>query len=673
MNPAGSSVPIKTRALADIFPGPVPFTEKEGEVFFGRDREKDRLRELLQVYRTVLMHAQSGSGKTSLVRAGLIPLLEAAGVKWVRCRVGGVSPSSLRTAPERNVFTTVLLSGLGQSASTATTITEGLSAFWQDAVAKDSEHVLILDQFEELFTNYPDRWSHREPFFEQLAELVKDRPGIRILFVIREEFVSRLEPFAYYLPEQFQVRMFLERLRDSSARDAVRGPFEMAGVKFESEEILGEFIDNLRKERVQKEFSVGDVEEYSGEFPDLIQLQVVCRNLARGVQQAGLRIIGQREIEVHGNPERSLIRFYEEGIERVAAEQHVSQAKLRSWFENKMITSGGTRGTVFMDQRETEGLSNDAVKALDESAHLLRGEPRAGGVWYEVTHDRLIAPVWQSNREWRARRTQRFQRVAALAALVLVVAGGLAMWRIEASRLAEVDEAHRAEQQAEENTKKAQTAVQGIFEQSAATGSNTPVARQVASDVANFLFSANDSSFRNLTVSIGQLWHSAPTQACETLDRLVKLLPAQPAGAVAFPPATEEVRQLRRGFLAGLKTAPDKQGAFGRYLCAHNAAVIIASFPKEVADTPGATDAEVTRWKQRGLAAAFAARPTAHGDVQIVADDFLDWNDASDLSKRLDQAFPGKHPYVVACYDGFKVCAQGLGGPAGYTLFDLPH
>src|SRR5437870_2149502 len=92
--------------LLNLFPGPIPFTEDNGKVFFGRDVEKERLRELLQVYRTVLLHAQSGAGKTSLVSAGLVPLLREGGIRTAQFRVGGISLSSLKLTPQQNAFTT---------------------------------------------------------------------------------------------------------------------------------------------------------------------------------------------------------------------------------------------------------------------------------------------------------------------------------------------------------------------------------------------------------------------------------------------------------------------------------------------------------------------------------------------------------------------------------------
>ena len=49
------------------------------------------------------------------------------------------------------------------------------------------------------------------------------------------------------------------------------------------------------------------------------------------------------------------------------------------------------------------GIPNEAVDEL-EDAHLIRGEWRAGGRWFELNHDRFIEPIRESNRAWLAER-----------------------------------------------------------------------------------------------------------------------------------------------------------------------------------------------------------------------------------------------------------------------------
>lgn len=67
--------------------GLVPFAESERDVFFGRDRERDELAALITAegFRAGLLYGESGVGKTSLLRAGLVPHLRDHGVITVVC------------------------------------------------------------------------------------------------------------------------------------------------------------------------------------------------------------------------------------------------------------------------------------------------------------------------------------------------------------------------------------------------------------------------------------------------------------------------------------------------------------------------------------------------------------------------------------------------------------
>src|ERR1043166_6601352 len=55
--------------------GPRPFEEQDGQLFFGRDQEARELVSLIMAHPIVLLYAQSGAGKTSLVKAAVIGLL----------------------------------------------------------------------------------------------------------------------------------------------------------------------------------------------------------------------------------------------------------------------------------------------------------------------------------------------------------------------------------------------------------------------------------------------------------------------------------------------------------------------------------------------------------------------------------------------------------------------
>ena len=84
------------------------------------------------------------------------------------------------------------------------------------------------------------RWQERRPFFDQLAQALHDLPTMKVVFVMREEYIAQLEPFAELLPEKLRPRMHLERLRGNC------GPFR-GGETFPE---LGSFLRPERSRRI---------------------------------------------------------------------------------------------------------------------------------------------------------------------------------------------------------------------------------------------------------------------------------------------------------------------------------------------------------------------------------------------------------------------------------------
>src|SRR6266567_9334860 len=85
--------------------GPRPYERDDLALFFGRDYEADELLSLIISYRELLFYAQSGTGKTSLLNARVIPLLEQEEFEVLPvARVQGVPPRDLETAEIHNIY-----------------------------------------------------------------------------------------------------------------------------------------------------------------------------------------------------------------------------------------------------------------------------------------------------------------------------------------------------------------------------------------------------------------------------------------------------------------------------------------------------------------------------------------------------------------------------------------
>lgn len=239
------------------FPGLRPFEDADAKFFFGRDEQVDQLLKRLQRdQRFVGVVGQSGCGKSSLVRAGLLPVLYAgfmarAGSSW---RVAVMRPSdaggdkpieSLAQALERsgtleNVAEEKPLR-IGQTIATLLGGARGLVEVVQQArLAADENILIVVDQFEELF-----RFRHSlgaayvsddaAAFVKLLLEASRYRDAdtgaplpVYVLITMRSDFIGDCAQFRT-LPETLNDGLFLvPRLTRDQMQEAIEGPVGVA-------------------------------------------------------------------------------------------------------------------------------------------------------------------------------------------------------------------------------------------------------------------------------------------------------------------------------------------------------------------------------------------------------------------------------------------------------------
>ena len=110
--------------------------------------------------------------------------------------------------------------------------------------------MLIIDQFEELFTAHQDHWQERPAFFAQFDAAMRADPGLRVVLTLREDFVAALDPNAYLLTDKLRARFYMERMGVPAALEAVRQPAAAAGYPFGAG-VAERLVDNLRLFRVR--------------------------------------------------------------------------------------------------------------------------------------------------------------------------------------------------------------------------------------------------------------------------------------------------------------------------------------------------------------------------------------------------------------------------------------
>ncbi len=408
--------------------GPRPYRREDSDKFFGRNREARDLVDMLMAERVVLFYAQSGAGKSSLLNAKVIPDLEAQGFHVLPpLRVGADVPPDIDPRAIHNIFIfSSLLSLVDPDTPPETLVDQTLSTFLQTfnfvvphesesndiyidegveslpATSPPSLPILIWDQFEELFTTHRGRWQEATAFFEQVAEALESIPELGVVFVMREDHVAAIEPYAQLLPRRLRARFRIERLGYEGGLQAIRKPAKGAGCPFD-EGVAERLVDNLRRIRGQGPGSDVQEQEALGPYVEPVQLQVVCSRLWENLPEQEDRLIQWEEVAEFGDVDQALSGFYEDAVARCMRDANVGERNVRRWFAQQLITPLQTRGLVLRGADETGGLPNVAVDVL-EGLHIIRAEARAGARWYELSHDRLVEPVIGSNRAWEEAR-----------------------------------------------------------------------------------------------------------------------------------------------------------------------------------------------------------------------------------------------------------------------------
>ncbi|MGB8986705.1 MAG: ATP-binding protein, partial [Candidatus Sulfotelmatobacter sp.] len=238
---------MQLEALLNPFPGLRPFEADEDHLFFGREKEIDDLLQRLRSNRFLTVAGTSGSGKSSLVRSGLIPALQSgfmvkAGSSWrVATFRPGENPighlAASLDAPD--VFGTT-----GELATTNRVLLEatlrrsslGLVAAVRQAVLPRSENVLVVvDQFEELFrfrrsAEIKNSDDEAVAFVSLLLEAAQQNEmPIYVVLTMRSDFIGDCIEFAG-LPEAVNEGLYLvPRMTRDELRSAITGPVAVAG------------------------------------------------------------------------------------------------------------------------------------------------------------------------------------------------------------------------------------------------------------------------------------------------------------------------------------------------------------------------------------------------------------------------------------------------------------
>ncbi len=250
--PLGPEMPIERRDDVCPYRGLQTFDEEHAEYFYGRDGDIQRLIEKLKATRFLAVVGPSGSGKSSLVRAGVIPAIKKGVLPesdtWaVRVFTPGARPLTALTAnllrlyPQESMNRT--LDQLNEDERTLhLSVSLGLSEL--PATART---VLVIDQFEEIFTLCRDE-RERTQFLANLlyAAFIPDGQTI-VLLTLRADFYHKCAAYPE-LSSRIAAQQFLVSLMSAdNLRQAIEEPAWHTGLEFE-QGLVATILDDVENQ-----------------------------------------------------------------------------------------------------------------------------------------------------------------------------------------------------------------------------------------------------------------------------------------------------------------------------------------------------------------------------------------------------------------------------------------
>ena len=196
-----------------------PFDEAHGDYFFGRTLDAEVIVDNVLTHKVTLLYGESGIGKSSLVNVGLRKALLAR----------------KRDVP---LF-------FQREWRDPTSVFECLHGLGAPSQSVEKLRVLVLDQFEEffLYVHSPNK------FAEQLAAITNRATApVHVLFSMRSDAISLLDPLRLDLPDLFDATLELQHLDRNAVIEAIEGPIQVWNKKHAEVKMDDDFAATLVKE-----------------------------------------------------------------------------------------------------------------------------------------------------------------------------------------------------------------------------------------------------------------------------------------------------------------------------------------------------------------------------------------------------------------------------------------
>jgi hypothetical protein len=366
------------------FAGLAPFQEADADRFYGRASEVGAVLARLRHCPLIALAGPSGVGKSSLVRAGIIPQLKATGEGWDALILRpGRSPLAALSAlfvelTRAATDPAIAASGVGGGEHVAEPAPADLRAApgqlgatlraW--AHRKRRRLLVFVDQFEELFTLCADP-DERAAFLACLDGVADDASSpLRVLLSIRSDFLDRLAGHRHLAAAIGHGLMLVPPLDRDGLRDALVRPVEAADCRYEDAALIDDML--------------AAVAAAPGSLP-LLQFAAARLWTERDRDR---RLLTRASYEAMGGIAGTLADHADHVLAAISGRE---QTLVRTIFE-RLVTPERTRAVVSLDElRELPGDPDEIERLVHRlvDARLLVIESRA-------VYDRVVEIVHES-------------------------------------------------------------------------------------------------------------------------------------------------------------------------------------------------------------------------------------------------------------------------------------
>ena len=395
--------------------GLASYKRQDAARFFGREKETRKLSELIQANYCTILYGQSGAGKTSLIQAGVCPML--SDMQFLPIPIKLDHSGTVSYAQQIMDRVREEIRGIDGEIEFPIEIPVGVddrsqawlffhtANFWNGQNYRITP-ALFIDQFEELF-NLTSDLLEVQAFFDLVDELLqmvppervseyfernnirlpyREKPAFRLLLSLREDFLARLEDYSYSIPALRRNRVGLASMNGQQALDVIMNP--MPGL-----------VERDAALRILSKVTAQEVHDdpyYLEKLPvDSCILSLFCTEIYNRAAESGKDGITQDIIDQFGG--NIIQTFYERNMEGI------STASAR-YLESHLLTTNGFRNTVALEDLVPDHVKMDELRRLEEN-RIVRIETMNGTQRVEFTHD-VLCKVATNHRKSRNQKSE---------------------------------------------------------------------------------------------------------------------------------------------------------------------------------------------------------------------------------------------------------------------------